>query len=239
MLDGIFHELVDEIDKVLEEHKGSEFLATLAQRYGLSHVAYLGINLPKQEDKEAYITTTYSDKWVRRYVSQHYVRIDPIIQVGLQGLLPLDWHTVRDTNPVIKRFFGEAGEFGVGRQGLSFPIRGVHGETAMFSINSHVSDAEWSKLRKEFMRDFQVLAYHFHTHILEEIGATGDEVPRFTERELECLKWAAAGKSVWETGRILGVSERTVTFHLENARVKMRAVNKIQAVARAIRENII
>ncbi|HXF55299.1 MAG TPA: LuxR family transcriptional regulator [Hyphomicrobiaceae bacterium] len=239
MLGRVFYDLVDEIDKVLQEHKGSEFLATLAQRYGLSHVAYLGINLPKQDDKEAYITTTYSDKWVRRYVSQHYVRIDPVIQVGLQGLLPLDWQTVRDSNPAIKRFFGEAGEFGVGRQGLSFPIRGLHGETAMFSINSHVSDAEWRKVKKEFMRDFQILAYHFHTHVLEEIGKL-DEGPRqLSPREIECLKWAAAGKSAWETSRILGISSCTVEFYLEAARVKLNAVNKVQAVAKAVRKHIL
>jgi DNA-binding CsgD family transcriptional regulator len=239
MLERVFYELVDDIDRVLAEHKGSEFLATLAKRYGLSHVAYLGINLPKQEGKDAYITTTYSDKWVRRYVAQQYVKIDPVIQVGLQGILPLDWQMVRDTNRVVKRFFGESREFDVGRQGLSFPIRGMHGETAMFSINSHVTDAEWAKIKKEYMRDFQILAHHFHTHILESLGVDENATVHFTNREIECLKWAAAGKSVWETSRILGITERTVSLYLETARTKIGAVNKTQAVAKAIRENLI
>jgi DNA-binding CsgD family transcriptional regulator len=115
----------------------------------------------------------------------------------------------------------------------------MHGETAMFSINSHVTDAEWAKIKKEYMRDFQILAHHFHTHILESLGVDENATVHFTNREIECLKWAAAGKSVWETSRILGITERTVSLYLETARTKIGAVNKTQAVAKAIRENLI
>ncbi|MYN14841.1 LuxR family transcriptional regulator [Pusillimonas sp. TS35] len=38
-----------------------------------------------------------------------------------------------------------------------------------------------------------------------------------TTRELSCLQWASVGKTSWETGVILGVTERTVNFHIQNA----------------------
>ena len=38
-----------------------------------------------------------------------------------------------------------------------------------------------------------------------------------TERERTCLQWVAVGKTSWETGRIIGVAERTVNFHIQNA----------------------
>lgn len=41
--------------------------------------------------------------------------------------------------------------------------------------------------------------------------------PILTDRQRDCLLWAARGKSDWETGRILGVSEETVTSHLKHA----------------------
>ena len=38
-----------------------------------------------------------------------------------------------------------------------------------------------------------------------------------TQREKTCLQWAAVGKTSWEMGVILGLTERTVNFHIHNA----------------------
>ncbi len=59
------------------------------------------------------------------------------------------------------------------------------------------------------------------------------EQPNLTAKELEALKWAQAGKSYWETGKIMGISERTVKFHLNNVYRKLNVVNRSQAIARA------
>lgn len=58
-----------------------------------------------------------------------------------------------------------------------------------------------------------------------------DEV-RLTARERDALSWVAEGKSDWEISVILGVSETTVRFHVDNGRKKLGAVNRAQAVAR-------
>ena len=60
----------------------------------------------------------------------------------------------------------------------------------------------------------------------------GDDEVRLTDRERDALAWVAEGKSDWETSVILGVSESTVRFHVDNARKKLGAVNRTQAVAR-------
>ena len=52
--------------------------------------------------------------------------------------------------------------------------------------------------------------------------------------EIECLRWAAEGKTGWEIGKLLGISERTVVFHVENAARKLGVFGRRQAVARAI-----
>lgn len=53
-------------------------------------------------------------------------------------------------------------------------------------------------------------------------------------RELECLAWCAAGKTAWETGQILGLSEWTIVYHLEKTKRKLGLGTKQQLVARAI-----
>ena len=51
-------------------------------------------------------------------------------------------------------------------------------------------------------------------------------------REHDALRYVADGKTDWEIGVILGVSQSTARFHIDNARRKLGAVNRAQAVAR-------
>jgi DNA-binding CsgD family transcriptional regulator len=59
--------------------------------------------------------------------------------------------------------------------------------------------------------------------------------PQLSSRELECLRWTTEGKTAWEVGRILAISEQTAVRHLNNATHKLGCVNKHQAVVRALR----
>lgn len=53
-----------------------------------------------------------------------------------------------------------------------------------------------------------------------------------TTRESECLAWVAQGKTDQETARILGISARTVRFHIDNAKKKLGVATRIQAVTK-------
>jgi DNA-binding CsgD family transcriptional regulator len=62
---------------------------------------------------------------------------------------------------------------------------------------------------------------------------------RVTRRESEILGWVASGKSDWAIGRILNISGKTVNFHVENAKRKLGAGTRVQAVIAAMRSGII
>ncbi|WP_439924942.1 response regulator [Nitrobacter sp. JJSN] len=53
------------------------------------------------------------------------------------------------------------------------------------------------------------------------------------EREVECLTWAARGKTSAEVAQILSLTKRTVDFHIDNARVKLGAATRTEAVTKA------
>jgi DNA-binding CsgD family transcriptional regulator len=57
-------------------------------------------------------------------------------------------------------------------------------------------------------------------------------------RELECLTWAAHGKTYTEIGMILNIKFATVKRHLDFARLKLNAVNLPHAVAIAIQNGL-
>lgn len=54
-----------------------------------------------------------------------------------------------------------------------------------------------------------------------------------SKREVECLKWAAVGKTDYEISLIIGRSRATIRFHINNACTKLNAVNKSQALLKA------
>jgi DNA-binding NarL/FixJ family response regulator len=54
-----------------------------------------------------------------------------------------------------------------------------------------------------------------------------------SDREVETLTWAARGKTSAEIALILGLSKRTVDFHIDNARLKLGATTRIEAAIKA------
>jgi LuxR family transcriptional activator of conjugal transfer of Ti plasmids len=60
-----------------------------------------------------------------------------------------------------------------------------------------------------------------------------------SDREKECLGWAAAGKSSWDIAVILSISENTVNFHVKNAMKKLGATRRTLAVVKAINLGLI
>jgi DNA-binding CsgD family transcriptional regulator len=53
------------------------------------------------------------------------------------------------------------------------------------------------------------------------------------------LKLPGGGKTAWEASVILGISERTVRFHLNAAREKLNCATTTQAVAKAVAHQLI
>ena len=52
-------------------------------------------------------------------------------------------------------------------------------------------------------------------------------------REREVMRWTAAGKTAYEVGRILGITTRTVNFHVASVLEKLNVPNKTQAAVKA------
>ena len=82
----------------------------------------------------------------------------------------------------------------------------------------------------------QLLAAHALTAADRLLGPKIDQgdLPKLTKRELDVLSWTAQGKTAWEVSVILGMSEKTVNFHLGNAMRKLGVSSKHQAVLKCV-----
>jgi DNA-binding CsgD family transcriptional regulator len=56
-----------------------------------------------------------------------------------------------------------------------------------------------------------------------------------TRTELEILRWASEGKTIWEISRIRETSQAAVKFHLRNIYGKLQVNNRVQAMNEAAR----
>lgn len=74
-------------------------------------------------------------------------------------------------------------------------------------------------------------AHAAYDRFQELLDAKVDSSP-LTSREAECLAWVAQGKTDTETAAILGISARTVRFHIDNAKKKLGVATRIQAVTK-------
>lgn len=215
-------------------------LSGLCDTYGMKTVAYLGSGVSRSwhQDREPYIAVTYSPEWVERYRACGYVKIDPVIQVGLRRILPIDWSEFPQDERELRTFFGEAEEYGLGRKGMSFPVHGHGCDRSLLSISADMSEREWRWARRTVLRQFPIIATHLHDAVLRVEGAPRP-LPRLSRRELECLKWTSEGKTVWECGMILGLSSHTVRCYLESARHKLGSSSNTHAVSLALKSGLL
>jgi hypothetical protein len=90
MLDKLFHALAPKLESVMHFEEGSSLLLSASSTYGLKHVAYLGINIPRIGRTTPFYSATYTSDWCKHYEHSTYVDVDPVVRLGLTGLMPID-----------------------------------------------------------------------------------------------------------------------------------------------------
>jgi DNA-binding CsgD family transcriptional regulator len=230
-----FFDLIDQLSRANRIETASDTLQRLLSDWGLHNSCYTAFNMPTPTRERPLLTTTYSTEWQRHYAQCSFIDIDPIVRAGFGGILPIDWSEIDRSDPVVRKFFGEAQELDVGSQGLSIPMRGRHGEFALFNVTWNGGLKEWQKIKESLLRDLMVAAWNFHAAALRSCGIKGDEKnPRLPPREASCLRWKALGKTDEDIARILAISPYTVRFHLEAARTRLNTTNTTHTVAKAL-----
>ncbi len=212
----------------------------LLEPYGLRHAVYHALRIPHAAINQEVIAFTYPSDWVSHYLSRRYYTIDPVVRAGERSMVPVDWATLDKSPPAVRRLFDEAAEAGLGKHGLTIPIRGPFGDQAIFTVTSNATDRDWQALKSDYVRDMQIIGNYIHARVLGLRNASPPgHVPALSSREREALQWAAAGKTIDETATILRLSPSAVRTYLDSARHKLDCLTKPQAVARAMQLGLI
>jgi DNA-binding CsgD family transcriptional regulator len=232
------HELIDLLSKAGTVEEIHSACSALCDQFGFDRFLY-GSRIPTSFIKPYYIFISgYPGEWWARYNEKGYIAIDPIVRHGVSRVTPISWDQVKpqeEENERIRTFMGEAREFGL-NSGISFPVHSAQGEFAMLNLSSSKNHAQAKSSIMEAMPYASLFTSYLHEAVRRvfEKQVLPLSRARLTDREKQCLLWAAEGKTSWETSHILGVSERTIVFHLQNAADKLNVVSRQQAVARAV-----
>ena len=197
MLDALHTYLVGHCSLVAERAEGAAFLRAAKDLYSLIGLKYVCINLPAGGRSRYFTHCVYSDVSVQQFRSSDAICFQRN-GGGLASLQRSEHEATYATLSLNKR----------------------RGETAFFAVASSTTlDGSGAMLR-----ECRILANYFHGHVLRMNGHDAQQELLISAKELDCLKWTAAGKTALEASIILGISERTVRFHLNAAREKLDCV---------------
>lgn len=193
--------------------------------------------------KEFLVIGSYPDAWVQRYVERDYFMVDPVVRQGLKDLLPYRWgegNYVTNLKGAQRTLFDEAADFGVCK-GYTVPIHGPQGDMGLFTVATDEGDETFDTLTREQGHLLHLAGFYVHDRI-RTLAYDNEPEPvkvKLTQREKECLLWSSTGRTAWEISNILGISETTVIYYIENAKKKLGARTKVHAIAMAITLNLL
>lgn len=217
-------------------------LMVAAEKEGFDRVAYGALTyhepLHLPDHSPPAIASNYPSAWRTRYFEREYYRLDPVVLLAPCMSRPFSWEWLKQRRDLPARqrlIFEEASEAGL-RSGVSVPLHGPGGRVA---VASFASGAERVCTTAAASR-LNALASQFHiafSEISRAAPSTADVV-ELSQRERDCLAWAAQGKSSWDIGMILNISENTVNFHIKNVMRKLETTSRTVAIIKAIHLNL-
>lgn len=229
----VFQAFIDGLAAGGDAERLRTVLADAGAALDLSCFAYL--SMPARRGDAPELISNYPVEWTDHYLREHYERVDPVIVDALKTTEPFEWGREFEANSLSKpqcALLDEAAVFGI-RCGFTVPVHDSHGPVAAVTFAADERRPTFQRCIEQNRRVLQLMAMYFHAHARRRLSINRviDGVA-LSPRELECLEWAAQGKSAWEIGRLLNISRRTAAFHLDNAKMKFGVRTICQAVAK-------
>lgn len=195
--------------------------------------------LTHMEQGELVALSTYPEGWIETYLADNIVANDPVLLASHRTNMGFCWTDIPSIIPLT----------GTHRQIRERTVKA--GIDEGFTVPAHVP-GEANGSCNFAMATGRSLPQH-NLKVAQLVGGFAFQAARqmvfnafpqakdlqkgpLTQRQLECVLFAARGKSDWEIGRILGISPGTVKRHLEAARAHYEVGSRMQVVMRVLFE---
>jgi len=232
-------DLVEAISEQADVASVSGELEQLATDYGFNTFVLAAFTGPGTLDTPYLLASGWDPEWQQRYEDNQYGVDDPVVARAARSSRPFVWNdTLNDpwVTPMGARIMDEACEFNM-KDGILVPVHGPNGCEGALAFGGDQAD-----LSSTDMKALHLVGLYAFSHLMDlETGRQDPPLPEqiLTDRELDCLRWAAAGKTSWEISSVLGISRHTTDWYLAEATRKLGAANRTHAVVQAMRKGLI
>ncbi len=218
-----------------------DVLAALGYRFFGYHVVKHAVLHDSGSDRLPIGIFNLPEEWAADYVSSNHVDDDKVVELALAGKTPFHWESELARCPMTPKqrlILRKAEEAGL-VDGYTLPLVSRDGEIAILTVFPDEQTKSFAQ-QKYNENLLYVLAQFFHIRalrvVMEErfVSTRGRKRSFLSGRERETALWISRGKSSWEIAQILGISEKSVEFYADSVKRKLNAVNRTQAVVKAL-----
>ena len=236
-----------QVELFLEEIQSAPDCASLwkicadtLEQLGFGHVSYLLVRLNAPHDCPIALTTMPC-WWADTYLDSDHIGSDPLFRF-CGNLKPRKTGSdYLDLYPPLTREERErvllAGEAGC-RTGFAGPVRLLSNRRCGgWNFGSDLPRAEFDQLYPHVQEQVQLIGFYAHERIEamhEQPDLICSKASVLSPREQECLSFLARGSRTSRIADSLSISAATVEFHLKNAKRKLGASTREEALAKAI-----
>lgn len=163
-------------------------------------------------------------------------RRDPVMQHCKTRSVPIIWDQSTYIHADQVDTWEQQARFGY-RHGIGLALHMPDGRHFMLGVDRDQALPGDPVEVTRIVAALQLFAVHAQDAAMRVLlpAAAEPGLPALTPRELDTLRWTMEGKTAWEVGNVLGISERTAVWHANNATAKLGCANKHQAVVKALR----
>jgi LuxR family quorum sensing-dependent transcriptional regulator len=198
----------------------------------VGYTSHLIVVVDERDLPRRSIANGWQPQWTALYTKEKMTQSDPVHRHLLRTLKPFLWSEApydAEREPRCQAIMQLATDFRM-TEGFCVPVH-YDGTTAAVSIAGEKPESS-----PGVRSALHLMSLFAHNRLRALKKRSASHQPHLlTSREREVLQWVSAGKSDWDIGVILHISERTARAHVTNAVRKLNAVNRPAAVVEALR----
>jgi DNA-binding CsgD family transcriptional regulator len=231
------------LKKALETFDGRstsrDVTAALQHALQSAGLQYFCMNLfpqSRQEFSDQIVACEVPSDWLELYLREDFASVDPAIRHCRRMSMPFAYQDApydAGREPRAAEVVRRANDFGVG-DGILIPLTDSSGCVGDLWVGGRTESFQYSDV--PLVHILALYAFHKFRQLTH---SAPDKKAFLSAREVEVLHWVAEGKTAWEIGEVLNISQRTVEWHIQQAMQKLGAKNRMQAVVIAARDHLI
>lgn len=211
-------------------------------RFGYSaycNISVDGIQTDSDEAIDEAGNTHYNKAFIEEYRTHNYLESDPVFKLFLRMHVPFTWEQVLRLPLNKKQLHIMNLRFAAGyKKGVSLPLKSADIKIVGMNLKSYSADTATDK---DTLSQLYAIGNQFHLRRAGLLSPQQLALPEISlsPREQEMLLWCAQGKSNSVIAEILGISEKTVEFHMNSAFKKLNVNSRTTAVLKAMNLKLI